>query len=109
MTDPHPLPFAEFAALYCARQNSTPDRLRAILREQAKSYVPDGWMLLECHAFDSSRFGSLTILPYGPRNTYTEVPAHLISPRGLASDMSVVIALLAHSAFALSEDAHAAW
>ena len=34
------------------------------------------------------------ILPYGPRNTYKEPPTKPISPRGLASDMSVVVALL---------------
>ena len=87
------LTFDELAAQYCERQQQTPHGLRLTLEAQRERYAPDGWMLLECVMMDSSRLGSLTILPYGPRNTYQQrleegVP---ISPRGLASDMSLCI------------------
>jgi len=83
--------FEEFAKLYCERQVQTPDGLREVLTAQKAKFNPAGWMLLECQMLDSSRMASLTILPYGPNNTYKEIPSHPISPRGLASDMSVVI------------------
>lgn len=88
------LSFVDFAGRYCGRQQSTPDKLLRILREQKKKYQPVGWMLLECQVMDSSRMGSLTILPYGPNNSLKSPPAQPFSPRGLASDTSVVIALL---------------
>lgn len=88
------LNFTEFARRYCERQVSTPEGLKEILLKQKERYSPDGWMLLECVMLDSSRLGSLVILPYGPRNTFTAPPDHPISPRGLCSDMSVVVALL---------------
>ncbi len=86
--------FDEFAKLYCETQEQTPEELRKILFKQKINYGPDGWMLLECHQLDSSRMGSRTILPFGPNNTFKTVPDHPVSPRGLASDMSVVIAIL---------------
>lgn len=87
------LTFDELAAQYCERQQQTPHGLRLTLEAQRDRYQPDGWMLLECQQLDSSHLGSLTILPYGPRNTYRQrleegVP---ISPRGIASDMSVCV------------------
>lgn len=88
------LTFPDFAAKYCERQQQTPEGLRAIFTRQKELYNPKGWMLLECEQFDSSRFASFTILPYGGTATYKDVPDHPISPRGLASDMSVVVALL---------------
>ena len=51
-------------------------------------------MLLECRMFDSLNIGNLTILAYGPHNTYKEPPTYPISPRGLASDMSMVVGTL---------------
>jgi hypothetical protein len=86
--------FTEFAAKFCAVQEPSPAGLRGILAVQRARYFPDGWMLLECHMMDSSRLGELTILPYGPSNTYKEIPSYPISPRGLASDMSVVVAYM---------------
>ena len=88
------LTFDELAAQYCERQQQTPHGLRLILEAQRDRYQPDGWMLLECVLMDSSRLGSLTILPYGPRNTIKQRldEGAPISPRGLASDMSVCIA-----------------
>lgn len=94
MTPPN-LTFTEFAAKYCERQMMTPDVLKSVLEGQKfNGLPPDGWMLLECADMSSSRFASLTILAYGPNNTYKSPPTHPISPRGLASDMSVVVALL---------------
>lgn len=86
--------WTEFAARYCERQEQTPDGLLTVLQAQHVRYQPDGWMLLECAMLDSSRVGELTIMPYGPRNTWKVIPNHPISPRGLASDMSVVTAIL---------------
>jgi hypothetical protein len=86
--------FTRFAELYCARQESTPEELLGRLQEQQTRYQPDGWMLLECAVLDSSYMGSLTAVPYGPNNTFQSPPLHPISPRGLASDMSIVIGIL---------------
>jgi len=91
---PVSLAFAEFAARYCERQDSTPAELLTTLKRQKESFRLEGWLLLECHVLDSSRLGSYTVLPYGPDNTYKAPPDHPVSPRGLASDMSVVVALL---------------
>jgi len=86
--------FNEMATLYCERQVNTVEGLRNTLLKQKRLFSPDGWMLLECQQFDSSKFASMVILPYGPNNTHKEVPDHPISPRGLASDMSVVVGVL---------------
>jgi hypothetical protein len=83
------LTFPQFAARYCERQEQTPEGLLEILRDRVQHYCPDGFMLLECQMLDSSSLGELTIMPVGPNNTYKTVPAHPVSPRGLASDMSV--------------------
>lgn len=99
---PETLDFDTFAARYCERQQQTPEGLLAILRQQRERYAPVGWLLLECHMLDSSRVGELTILPYGPQNTFKAPPEGAISPRGLASDMSVVVSLL--SAESLPEE-----
>lgn len=88
------LTFDEFARRYCERQECEPDALKATLNAQKLRYAPTGWMLLECQVMDSSRMGSLVILPYGPSNTWKEPPTRPISPRGLASDMSTVAAIL---------------
>lgn len=88
------LSFEEFAARYCERQESTPKRLRTILQQQREHFHSDGFMLLECQMLDGCRLGELTILGYGGSHTFKTVPDHPITPRGLASDMSVVVALL---------------
>jgi len=87
----------ELAARYCSRQDNTPAGLLGILLLHQKVRQPDGWMLLECQMLDGSRLGELTIVPYGPRQTLQQPPTGPISPRGLASDMSVVIGLLTAS------------
>lgn len=54
----------------------------------------EGWMLLQAQDMSSSWFGQHVILPYGPGCTWKELPrpGQVLSPRGLASDMSIVVA-----------------
>ncbi|MFO0825902.1 MAG: hypothetical protein U0792_22750 [Gemmataceae bacterium] len=85
------VPYAEFSTRYCERHDSTPERLLDVLKSQQQKWHPHGWVLLECHDLCSSRAGQLAIVPYGPDNTLTSIPDGPISPRGLASDLSVVI------------------
>ena len=94
MNTPPELCFTDIAARYCARQEQTPAGLLYILQAQRRRYHPDGWVLLECEMMDSSWLGTMTILPYGPHNTLKSIPDHPVSPRGLASDMSSVVAVL---------------
>lgn len=86
--------FNELSDLYCERQECEPEQLRETLSRQQEMFNPDGWMLLECQMMDSSRLGERTILAYGPNNTYAEPPSGPVSPRGLASDMSMVIGVM---------------
>lgn len=88
------LDYKAFAGRYCQRMENTPQDLYGTLEGQQRTYQPIGWMLLECQDLASSRLGHYVILPYGPNNTYKEPPTRPISPRGLASDMSVVVAVL---------------
>lgn len=88
------LNFSDIATIYCCHQDQIPERLRVTLEEQRQKFSPDGWMLLQCVDMCSSYLGSYTLLPYGPNNSYKSVPEHPISPRGLASDMSTVVAIL---------------
>lgn len=92
------LTFDEFARRYCERQEQTPEGLRAVLEDQVKLWHPDGWALLECVTLDGSRLGELVIVPYGKNNTWKVPPDKPVSPRGLASDMSVVVAVMDRSA-----------
>ena len=88
------LNFRNFSDKYCERQENDYFQLLETLGKQNETYAPDGWVMLECQMMDSGRMGSLTILPFGPNNTYKTVPDHPVSPRGLASDMSVVVAIV---------------
>lgn len=88
------LDFMTFARKYCDRQEQTPEGLHKVLTEQKQRFNPEGWVLLECQIFGSSSLGSLTIVPYGPNNTFKAPPEHPVSPRGMASDTSVVVAIL---------------
>jgi hypothetical protein len=94
MSQPEIMTFEQFAAKYCERQEKTPEQLKAIFEVQRLAFEPDGWMMLECGDMCSSRLGQLTVLPYGGKATYKTVPDHPVSPRGRASDMSMVVALL---------------
>lgn len=86
--------FTDFATRYCDRQEQTIEGLRDVLRAQRERFKTIGWMLLECQVFDSSRLGHYSILPFGPNNTFKDLPEGPVSPRGLASDMSIVVAVL---------------
>jgi len=86
------LTFDEFAVRYCERQESTPANLLTTFKQMREKYKPVGFFLAEAQLMDSSYFGSLVALPYGPDNTFKEVPDHPFSPRGLASDTSVAVA-----------------
>lgn len=85
--------FDEVAQIYCTRQDSTPDELRCKLQHQATKFQPDGWVVMECQMLDSSRLGEITLVPYGPRNTFRKLPEEgtPFSPRGLASDTAIPI------------------
>lgn len=93
-TKPETLDFAKFAARYCERQASTPEQLREILQGQIKKYQPAGFMLFENQVMDSSEFGRLRILPYGPNNSYKEPPTTPVGFDGLGSTTSIVVATL---------------
>lgn len=97
MAKPESLSFDDFAARYCARHVQTPEGLRELLREQRQRYTPDGWVMLECQMLGGSRCGEYTVIAYGPQNTWKAPPTSPVSPRGLASDMSIVVATLAAS------------
>lgn len=86
--------FQEFAKRYCERQEQTPEGLAEVLRDRNQRFKPVGYVLLECVDLSSSRLGHYTILPYGGGATLQEIPNRPISPRGLASDMSVVVAVI---------------
>ena len=88
------LTFDELASMYCERQVQTPEGLREVLVKQAERFKPIGWMLLEAQDMSSSWMGQLVLMPYGPNNTWKEIVDRPISPRGLASDMSVVVGVL---------------
>jgi hypothetical protein len=82
--------WAEFSKEYCTRQEQTPDGLARVLRTQSTRYNSEGFMLLQCEMLDSSRLGEYVILGFGGTHTFKTIPTHPVSPRGLASDMSMV-------------------
>ena len=88
------LTFQQLADKYCERQENTPKGVRQALDIQQREFRPEGWMLLECQVMDSSRLGELVIVPYGPNNTFMSPPSTPVSPRGLASDISVVVGVM---------------
>lgn len=81
----------EFSGRYCKTQESTPEELAGILRGQIARYSPKGFFLAEAQLLDSSWLGSVVILPFGPSNTFKDIPDTPFSPRGLASDTSMAI------------------
>jgi hypothetical protein len=91
---PVELSFSKFAEVYCKHGLQTPEGLKQVLGQQKANFSPEGWMLLQCVDMSSSMLGTQAILPYGPNNTYKALPDRPISPRGLASDMSTVVAVL---------------
>lgn len=83
----------ELVRRYCERQEATVEEISTRLGTIQGKMQVQGFMLLECQMLDSSYMGSLTILPYGPGCSFKEVPMHPLSPRGLASDTSLVVAI----------------
>lgn len=87
----------ELIERYCERQAISEQDLTDRMNGMAAMAVSraaefHGWFLAECQMLDSSRLGSLVILPFGPHNTFKRPPQSPFSPRGLASDMSMCIA-----------------
>lgn len=68
--------------------------LRDRICKIADDYAPDGFLIAECQDLSSSHMGERIVLPYGGKATLPAPPTGLFSPRGLASDMSVVIATI---------------
>lgn len=93
MREPETLTIKEMVTRYCKRQDATPIDVMDRLDRIRHAFAPVGFMLLQCEVLDSSRLGEYVILPYGGGSTFKEPPQHPISPRGLASDMSVVVAI----------------
>jgi hypothetical protein len=88
------LDFAAFADRYCERQKQTPEGLLAIFRRQSEQYRPVGWIMFECQVMDSSQYGHLVVLPYGPDNTVKQIPQTPVSLDGTASGTSCPVAVL---------------
>jgi len=82
----------ELVSRYCETQDADARETNARMREIASGREVEGWMLLQGADMSSSYLGQQVILPWGPGCTFKEVPQHPVSPRGLASDMSVVVA-----------------
>lgn len=78
----------------CAKDDSAVmAEIRTELQRTEDKFKPAGWVMLECQLLDSSSRGQLSIVPFGPHNTWKTIPEGPVSPRGLASDMSVVVAV----------------
>ena len=88
------LDFKEFAKKYIETQETTAVDLLQRLQKQKETFHPKGWFLAECQVLDSSRRGEKIIFPYGENNTFKTPPEGFFSPRGLASDISTVIAVM---------------
>lgn len=93
----HQMNWDGLSATYQEKTGVDPQTLATLLNQVAENFEPDSFMLLQCDMLDSSYGGELTILPVGGKATFKEVPDRPISPRGLASDMSSVIGVIAAS------------
>jgi hypothetical protein len=92
--------FKEFADSYCETQESTTEKLAEILLEQTRKFNPAGWFLSECHDMCSSRLGNKVILPYGPSNTFKEVPDNgLVRPYADRGSTYSIVAVLSRESF----------
>ena len=64
------------------------------IRVRAQNPTATHVALYECHMLDSSRLGDRTWCALGPFNTWTvETAPAIMSPRGLASDTAVKLAV----------------
>ena len=85
-----------FIAKYSPSDPAAAADVREQLQRQEDKYSPTGWVMLECQMLSTARgshMGEQTIVPFGPNNTWKEIPKGPVSPRGLASDMAVVVAV----------------
>ena len=94
------LSFKDFAARYCETQESTPEKLAEIFKKQTSKFEPTGWFLSVCQDMGSSRLGNQVILPYGPNNSYKEIPANgLVRPHEGSGCTYTVVAVLSRESF----------
>lgn len=85
-----------FIERYAPNDPAAAADVREQLQRQEEKYSPTGWVMLECQMLSTARgshMGERTIVPFGPNNTWKEIPKGPVSPRGLASDMAVVVAV----------------
>lgn len=71
-------------------------QLTGLTEEKLKEIMKfsDGLFITECRMLDSTYMGERFVIPYGPKNTFEKPPTVPFSPRGLASDTSIVIAFV---------------
>lgn len=86
--------WSEFAQLYCERNDSTEEELIEALRVNTGTYQPMFFALMECQMLGSHQLGQRTIVPVGGAATWQNLPDKPVSLRGLASDMSSMIAFI---------------
>lgn len=82
-----------FIAKYAKNDPAVMAEVRIELQRLEEAFKPAGWVMLECQLLDSSGRGQLSIMTFGPHNTWKTIPEGPVSPRGAASDTSVVVAV----------------
>lgn len=92
MSEPKKVTKHELVKMYCETQLAEEATILVVLEDRERSLHPKGWMLHECAMLDSSMAGARTLICYGERCTFKDIPKTSFSPRGLASDMGSVIA-----------------
>jgi hypothetical protein len=84
----------EFISRYCERADIAVQELSIKLKEIVEVVKPKGFMLLENQVMDSSKFGSVSILAYGPNCAFKELVEGPFSFDGTASGTSQCISYL---------------
>jgi hypothetical protein len=64
------LDFRSFARRFSPNGGMPPSELLTTLRKQRKDLNPTGWMLIECHMVDSSRFGDRMVIAHRPTGPF---------------------------------------
>lgn len=82
-----------FIAKYTGNDPVAMENIRLQMQRLEELFTPAGWVMLECQLLDSSRRGQLSIVTFGPNNTWKTIPEGPVSPGGRASDVSVVVAV----------------
>lgn len=83
----------ELVRRYCETQDCEPPQVLERLKEIRRLFEPDGFFLAQAQDMSSSFFGTHVIIPYGGKSTFAAPPTGVFTPRGLASDSSVVTAV----------------